>query len=182
MTSMKKYYSQLPLLLLLLYMGMGSPRPKQDAHSSNPTAIALQQISETSQKLAKAYDIHPTGEGMRQQFLGLEIYFKVYRKLTKEEAREIVLECTQEFLNDINGNEDLRPYLKEYPFTFSNVEIALYIENSDRTDIFHPDICIAACTPKGVEFITDDPEKKHTFKEIILESHEEALELLKAAQ
>ena len=55
----------------------------------------------------------------------LGILFQVKRKLSIEQAREILVDCVQEFLTEINSNEEIRPYLENFPFTSKNIHIAL---------------------------------------------------------
>ncbi|MDF2577858.1 MAG: Conserved hypothetical rane protein [Chlamydiales bacterium] len=42
-----------------------------------------------------------------------------------DEARLIYVDCIQEFLKFYNNNEQIRPYLANYPFTVSNISLNL---------------------------------------------------------
>jgi hypothetical protein len=144
--------------------------------------IVMDQIDKSGAKLEKAYDILHVGYKMKGKFLHLELCFDVPRKMSKNESRKLLLNCAQEFMNDINANEELRPYLLEYPFTLHNVGINFYLGESDGADLYHPNYSFAACRPRGIEFITTDPVKKCGFKQVDEETHEEALALIKASQ
>ena len=144
-----------------------------------PDQIALNQIKETSEKLKKTYNINPIGYGMDGKFEYLEISFEAFRNLPKKQARELLINCVEEFMNDINSNEKLRPHLKEYPFTLKNVGIVFYISDSTGKDFYDPNLCVAGCTKNGLRFKTNDPNQKYKYKETTEETHEEALDLVK---
>jgi hypothetical protein len=117
------------------------------------------------------------GVGMEKRFLRLELCFQVQRKMSKDEARDLLFVCAEELMNDINANERLRPYLLEYPFTLKNVEICFYLSDSDGKDLYHPDICVAAFKSYGLYFRTNDPDNEFKYLETSEETHEEALAL-----
>jgi len=48
----------------------------------------------------------------------ISISFCCYRRATVEEARELFVTVTEKFIDKINKHEKIRPFLREYPFTF----------------------------------------------------------------
>jgi len=122
------------------------------------------------------------GEGMEGKFLRLDLCFVVHRKLSKDEARELLFVCAEEFMNDVNANEELRPYLLEFPFTLKNVGISFYFQEEDGAEFHHPDLSYAAWRSGKMEFATKDPKKNGSFQVFDQETHEEALALIKASQ
>jgi len=145
----------------------------------DPVEIALDQIGETGHRLGKTYEMIHFGEGMEKKFLRLQLSFRVKRKMSKNEARELLLVCAREFIEDINANEQLRPYLLEYPFTLNNVGIEFYFQEEDGTPFFHPYLSHASCNHLGLEFATRDLLKKYGYKQFDEETHEEALALVR---
>jgi hypothetical protein len=59
----------------------------------DPVEIALGQIGETGHRLGKTYEMIHFGEGMEKKFLRLQLSFRVKRKMSKNEARELLLVC-----------------------------------------------------------------------------------------
>lgn len=143
--------------------------------------IALNLIDQTGKSLSAKYGLHPCGFGIDNGFEYLEISFEVFRVLTREEARSMLIDCTQTFINNINSDEKIRPHLKYYPVTFQNAGIEFYIRDKNNKDIFHPNVCVATCSASGVYFYTTDPVTDR-FKEKSVETHEKALELVKKFQ
>ncbi len=139
--------------------------------------LVLDLFENTSQKLGEKYDIHYIGNTIDGQYGYLEIDFTVYRKLSKEEARHMLIECLEEFLSDINNNTKLKPHLKNHPFTTKNVGIVFYISDTNGDKLFHPEICVARYSSKDLEFITNDPDQKYKYKE----HYEETLDIVKKA-
>jgi len=100
-----------------------------------------QVVGNVLQKIAKQLEIKyfmqavGTNVGMPSgivKLLGLD--FRVYRVLTKEEARKILIESAELFLAVVNSDEAIRPYLKNYPFTRDNINIVLFITESSGED------------------------------------------------
>ena len=50
---------------------------------------------------------------------------------------EILVYCAEYFLDQINSNEEIRPFLQNYPFKAENIDLAIYVlsENKQRFDV-----------------------------------------------
>lgn len=132
-------------------------------------------------EVEKKYGLYGIGFGMRgkNKFEGISLEFQMDRQVTKDEARAILLDCANIFSEKINKNELIKPHLMEYPIDNKNVGITFYIEDENQTKVFHPNICVACWSRKGVYFRTNDPDVEYGYKETAEETHEEALELVK---
>jgi hypothetical protein len=77
---------------------------------------------------------------------------------------------------DINNNEEIRPYLHEYPFTAKNVEIRIFIYKPDGT---YPPLDKIQCfsSINGILTYYLDVPEKYTFQALHKETYEEALRL-----
>ena len=47
---------------------------------------------------------------------GLGFSFQILKPLNRNDARRIVVDCVEEFINELNHDEEIRPYLKNYPY------------------------------------------------------------------
>jgi hypothetical protein len=96
--------------------------------------------------LEKKYDMRAieTIEGGPDGLNFLGLGFHVYKELKKEDIRIILVEASQYFLNSINKEYKLMPYMSNYPFTLNNIRISLVFKHKDGNDIDHPDIGMAS--------------------------------------
>jgi hypothetical protein len=119
-----------------------------------------------------------SGGGMAKDVEEIGVDFFAYRPATLDEARALEIVLTQKLVQKINENENIRPYLREYPFPVSRalVSVSFHKANGDyytdgsvgyvfqvRNKIFY----------KGVEQGTEDHYSLHE------EPYEEALKLVK---
>lgn len=85
------------------------------------------------------------GGGMPYDVRTLRIGFIVYGKGSIESGREKVIFLTEKFLEAINNHEGVRPYLREYPFPESRVNVSLtfyspeneYYQDGSVSNIYH---------------------------------------------
>jgi len=131
--------------------------------------------------LEKKYKMHPMGTNVAMpsgivNLLGL--HFQTQRTLTKEEARKILVDSAQYLLNSINNNQEIRPYLKVYPFTLDNVDITIFINNSAGYPVEDSGIGIASIRDGKLEYnILSTVDNIPVFKNTSIESYEDALKI-----
>ncbi len=96
--------------------------------------LAAEITEKTAQELKEKKNLYlvGTGGGMMNDIQMMAMSFHFYQEVDLKEARELVVYAINEYLLDINNNEEIRPYLHEYPFTAKNVEIHIWIYKPDR--------------------------------------------------
>lgn len=83
------------------------------------------------------------------------IAFELDRKMSKEEARVLIVEIAELILYHINNTPQIRPYLNNDRFTYQNLEIVIYLSNKDGSKIYDPELGLVALTRRGtVNFVT----------------------------
>jgi len=170
------------ILTILIFFGLLLFSNIAFSHKiSDPNQVAMKMIDETASFLGSKYDIISCGNGidMDEQIEYLQISFHIFRKLPIDEARAMLFDCIDTFLEKINSDESIKPHLQDHPFTLKNVGIVFYISEKEYKDVLHPNICVARCSTSGVFFCTQDPENSYRYKDRIKETHEEALALVK---
>src|SRR5690349_3160899 len=60
--------------------------------------------------------------------------FFYYEDINIDQARELLLSAANLYLATINENEKIRNFLETYPFKPENIEIRIFLYNSDRSD------------------------------------------------
>jgi hypothetical protein len=138
-------------------------------------------MSRSGKRLAKKHGLRQIGiaEGMMGCVQLMGFSFQMYRKIDKNEARALVVDCVQDFLADINQDEEIRQYLEVYPFDANHVEIDIYINTPDRGDFFHPNLSVVSATDGKIKYSTKDPKNRNKYKTREIETFEEAVEILK---
>ena len=148
---------------------------------SNYGKIANAITAKTAKQLEEENGLILVGTGGQMmndiQMMMMGFYF--YHVVDVNDARQLLVNSVEAYLSAINANEDVRPYLHEYPFTASNVEIVIYFRNPDRSDVPQGKIRIAAAKRGKLVYYIDYPEK-HTIKSIYEESYEDALKAANA--
>ena len=137
--------------------------------------------------LSKRYDMYliGTGGGFIDHVNLLSLSFDVCRPLTLEAARELIIDSVEEFLFQINGDKEIRPYLKNYPFTSAEVEVSIFSYSQKHERIYDPYITVVSNVRRRnsdlVElwYCTEAPDQPFGYKNEIRENYEEALRIVK---
>jgi hypothetical protein len=106
------------------------------------------------------------------------VMFRRYQITSKAKARQIIVECVQDFLEKINFCEEIQPYLRDRPFTVKNIDITLIMFNPDGTDVAYPNLIIANTRRNKIIYKTYKPENPYNPIEEE-ESFEDAVQLAK---
>jgi hypothetical protein len=147
--------------------------------------LANQILAKLAKQLTSKYHLRVVGDSAAMPggvINELGLIFDIYRALTKEEIREILVGCVEAFLQEINSNEEIRPHLKVFPFTAKNVSISLGIYQADRKEIYDPGISSAWASNGKIRYNTKNKHQKYGYKNEYRESFEEAEQLVKEAQ
>ena len=117
------------------------------------------------------------GGGMMDNVRMMAMSFSFNREITLEEGRELLVVSVEEYLKAVNSNEKIRPYLANYPFDLQNIEIRIFIQNPDRSDLPPGKICAMQAAKGFLDYDSRDPSTNQ-FTEIHRETFEEALQKL----
>jgi len=149
---------------------------------SDPNVLVDQLLNDCITILTQKFKLVPCGTGMNGKYKYLELSFETTEELDEEAAREQLYHCAEIFLEKINSNQPIQPYLKSKPFGYENIGIVFYINGPERSERYHPKIAVARWSSHGVSFKTIDKGNKYGFKKVIHESHEEALSKIAQAK
>src|SRR5262245_49222943 len=86
-------------------------------------------------EVEKGLSLIGIGGRMMDNIKMMGICFELFHPIEVEEGRELLIFSMNEYLHDINNNEKIRSYLHEYPFTDKNIEIQIWIRNTDRSKV-----------------------------------------------
>ena len=127
------------------------------------------------------------GGGMVDTTNHLSMSFQLHHEVGLEEARELAVYATEEFLKAINGSEELRPNLHHYPFTANDVGIWIWLKKPDRRDVPLGEICFIISKGGRVSYSIKKTEEEERLEEIsdiyfLEEYYDEALSKVRASQ
>ncbi|MBY0528970.1 MAG: hypothetical protein K2P51_02140, partial [Rhabdochlamydiaceae bacterium] len=71
------------------------------------------------------FDCIMSGGSMPHDVAEVLLHFDTYKSPSIEQAREWEVRLTERLVEMINQNEEIRPYLREYPFPASRIDIML---------------------------------------------------------
>ncbi len=132
-------------------------------------------------KYSKKYGLTVSGiiDGMPERIIHeVGVYLDINHVISKEKARQIVVECAQDFINKLNKHPQLKPYYKTYPLTAKNIYVALFISCPDRSTPYYPNLCVVSAVRGLVSFRTKDSDNKYKYKTEEEETFEEAVALV----
>jgi hypothetical protein len=119
------------------------------------------------------------GGGGDQGFWLMDLGFQRENSLlTEEQARKLIVQVVNDFLTDVNQEESLRPYMRDYPFTSKNVDIAIFNADKEIGDTYHPFIRVVDSNQGKVGYLTEEEGQIYGYKSEKYETWDEAVAIL----
>ena len=172
------------LMLILsiapLMMSFSFFKPKQRDYAD----IAREIRADVGKKLAKKHqmDVIAVSGGMMGSVYLIGLSFQIHHPMDREEARERIIDCVEELLAAVNANQEIRPFLKDYPFTTKNVDLAIFTNYPDGKEVFDPYIRVVSIYESDeIDYATKEPNKV-PYKNEYREPYSEALAKLNHAK
>lgn len=66
--------------------------------------------------------------------------FQIRGPLAQSDLRKLLIDIGQQLISLVNANESIRPFLREYPFSFSNIEFHIFIVDEKNELFTSPEI------------------------------------------
>jgi len=165
-----------PLFLASLFGFLGW----EDQYDKN-MVIMNRVINLSIKQLNKRYGLDACGRGsgeLDNKSRMESVSFTINRKLTKDEARVLIIEIVELFLHNINNTKNIDPVLYNNPFTYKNLEFVVFINDKDKSDVFYPDLGIVYLSPREtVGFATYVPGTRYKRATDEEEPYEEAYKI-----
>ncbi len=168
-------------IIFLILLVLHSPIfPGKFYMSKQKEQIANCVLNEACSEISHKYGMQCIGSGgaMMYEIESLNLMFCIKKPLEKDEARKIIVDSVNIFLNKINNNNYISKYLIKYPYDLDNVTLSILIYNLDGTRRYHPQLSAVSIVKGDVGYSTNDRENKWVYKETTEESFEEAKRIL----
>ncbi len=150
------------LLIIILFTFNSSC----SSYTSDKVFYAGKIRKQVATKLAKKFSMKPNcfGGSMIDKITMLNIGFEIYRPLTQDEARQIIVESVNELVNAVNENEHIQQYLANVPFGPENVVIDIIIYDNDGNIFYHPNLSYVVSSIGTICYKYEDSEKRFKTK------------------
>ncbi len=168
-------------LMFFLFIALGGCDKR-----SEKAKMVHRAVYKTAETLNNRFQIRYVGiseAGGENYYKEVGLHFELFRIISKEEGREIIVNCAEELLKEINSNPQLLPYLKPSPFTVKNIEITIYVRHPDGRIPYHPDFCVLSLQRGLLSYSTTSPEMRLEYKFYTEEeSYEDALKIVQSRE
>lgn len=142
--------------------------------------IADNITEKTAKKLKEQKNLSLVGIGgkMMNDIQAMDMSFEFYQEIDLIQARKLIVCVIYEYLSDINSSKELKPYLHEYPFTAKNIEIRIWIYNSDKSRLPAENIYYISSINGMLEYyIRSEPHQP-----VYEETYEDALKIVNSCR
>jgi hypothetical protein len=169
------------LILLALMTISFSMEPKMDQGLPEDDKMLYGFINREGKSLGLKYHMGQSAigiGGMDKVWLISLAFDRHGEPLTENEARKLIISCVDDFLEAVNKDENLKPFLKNYPFSAKNLELTIY--NYGKNQILHyfPYIAIVTNSEGKIGFLTKDASIKYGYYTEKYETYEESVAIL----
>jgi len=96
------------------------------------------------------------------------------KQYSVEETRRLMVKCVEEYLERINDDEDIRPYLSHYPFSSLGVDFDISFQGARGNEIR-----LAFLSEDNIVYMVVDPNQKPYIRKH-KETYNEAREIVMA--
>jgi len=139
-------------------------------------------INRTGKILEKKYHLRQSATGiggMDKVWLMCLSFDRYGEPINEQEARKLIINCVDDFLEAVNKDEQLRPFLQDFPFTAKNLELKIFNFNKDQELHYFPSIAIVKDLRGKIGFLTEDPATTCGYHTKKYETYDEAVAILK---
>ena len=151
------------------------------------SAIYTQYVGEVTSAFLKemykeyGFECGASGGMMPFDVEEISVSLVAYQSATVEQARELEIKTTERFAQIINAHEKIRPFLREYPFPSSQVDVSIAFEKpkKNKTSLGN-DVFFVFQAKNKIFYKAKNPDNHYVFKAIKDEPYEEALKIVKA--
>lgn len=124
-----------------------------------------------------SFKIDTTGGSYYDGVVNILTGITINDSVALETARNTYISLTKKFINMVNENKTIRPYLYNYPFEINNLAITLSYTNSDKEE--SKTIAYVFMSNNEVHYCTNRNKK---LEEVFVETYEEAVSKAKESQ
>ena len=170
------------LIKILLFFVCFSLSAKENTEE-NYELYANKIVSSFARDMKKELGLICIGEGgcMPHDVQKMSVKFIAYQRATVEQARKLLIQVTEKFIKAINADEEIRPFLRNYPIVEpfrAGVSISFNQKNNRRyTD---GSVAYVLQVKNRIFYEKEDPSSRNGLSTIFEEAYEDALKIVQS--
>lgn len=140
--------------------------------------LAYAIVGKNSSEVKKKYGFHTFGSGgcMRNGVQSVFISYSCECQVNVDQGRKLFVDIAEELIRKFNEDEEIRPFLGNYPFTFDNIELGLVFRYNEGGFIQGGYIASIKIVNGVICYSIYDPTKEgNPLRTVHREPYEEAL-------
>lgn len=175
----------LVFLTLIVFASSCAPQPNNSIATDLSSDLeAIRVRDRVFVLLKKNENLHPCGWGGgmhgTKKFQMLYCGFQYNKEIDIEEARRLLLTAGNLFLREVNQDEKIRPFLGHHPFKPENIELDIFLKNSDGAELESEKLHVISMRRGELEYMKHDSTTRF-LKTLHSETYEEAMSKLNAS-
>ena len=141
--------------------------------------IALQ--NRVDKRVHKKHGAYQSGLGFvgPDNYRKLQSHFDFHNLLTKDEARYMIVDIAAIYLEEVNKDGEIRPYLSQFPYCIENLSIAILPTTQNYEKPVHPEYVSISLSNGKITYKTKEEGQRYDYCSIETETFEEALDKLR---
>ncbi len=136
-------------------------------------------IDSFANEMEKEHGLVCKGHGgrMPHDVEDIGVSFNCYRRVSIEEARRLEVKATERFLEIINSNEKIRPFLREFPFKPNRGKVSISFRTADNLRYTDGSVAYVTQFKNTISYCADE-ETSPSLITLKKEPYEEALKIV----
>jgi len=166
-------------LIFIVSVKMNAKESKSPDYTEYVAEVTSSFLKQTYKEYG--FECGASGGQMPYDIEEISIQLVAYRSATIEQARELEITLTERFAEIINTHEKIRPFLREYPFPPSRVDVAISFKNPKRkkkVPMADDEVAFVFQAKNKIFYRAKNPSSPYVFKAISDEPYEEAREIV----
>ncbi len=108
----------------------------------------------------------------------INAHYVSFDSLGVEQARRLYVEVIEGYLCRYNGNEEIRPYLHDYPFTIANLKVTIGFQNEQRGRVSQEFVALIFNSSKNWIIYSAYDHEQEKFIDLYEEPYETARDIV----
>ena len=121
-------------------------------------------------------------KGSSKGLTTLSVTMHCYQKVNIQQARNLLLECVDEYVIEINKHKEFKQYAYSFPFDVKNIEISLLFVDKMKQDCYLPPYIATAHADERELSYCLSPDSDGPLQRVLTETYEEACALVRGKQ